>query len=158
MSMQIDAALPAFGDWRTDDCPLDRASLLLGSRAALLIVREAFYGTVRFSEFVNHTRLTDAVVSGRLRALTDAGVFEKKPYREPKRRGRFEYILTPMGEDLLPLVVSLLQWGGKYLQRGHGPVALVTGRAHSGVSVDVQSGRSNKVLTAAQLTVVPRVN
>lgn len=34
-------------------------------------------------------------------------------------------MLTRMGEDLLPVLLSLLKWGDDYLQDGHKPLTLI---------------------------------
>lgn len=47
------------------------------------------------------------------------------PYREPGQRERDGYVLTRMGEDLLPVLLSLLKWGDDYLQDGHKPLTLI---------------------------------
>ncbi|WP_244313055.1 winged helix-turn-helix transcriptional regulator [Microbispora hainanensis] len=52
-------------------------------------------------------------------------------YREPGSRARDEYRLTEAGEDLLPVFLSLMQWGDRHLQDGRPPLSFVesgTGR------------------------------
>jgi hypothetical protein len=61
-----------------------------------------------------------------------AGVIVPVLYREPGRRAHDEYRLTEAGEDLLPVLLSLMQWGDKYLQEGSPPLSFFeadTGRA-----------------------------
>ena len=84
----------------------------------MLIVREAFYGTTRFDDFVTYTRLTTAVVSSRLKNLLEARVLELQPYRDAGQRTRNEYVLTERGNALLPLVLALMQWGSDYVLDG----------------------------------------
>ena len=62
-------------------------------------------------------------------------VIARVPYREPGRRARDEYRLTAAGEDLLPVFLSLVQWGDAHLQDGKGPLAFVD--ADSGRRVQV---------------------
>lgn len=89
-----------------------RAALdVAGTRCAMYLLLEASNGTSRFEGFVIHTGMSEAVVAKRLRALTDAGVFELRPYQEPGQRTRSEYELTPMGRELLPIVNALASWG-----------------------------------------------
>jgi len=85
-------------------CPIERAMGLVGSRSAMLIMREAFYGTSRFDDFVQRVEMAPATASTHLRALTDAGLLRRQPYREPGGRSRDEYALTPAGTDLMPVV------------------------------------------------------
>jgi DNA-binding HxlR family transcriptional regulator len=91
-----------------------------------LILREALYGTTRFDDFVRRTKTTDAIVAARLKHLTELGLLVKQPYQEPGQRTRYEYLLTDKGEDLLPALFAMKQWGDKYLQPKDGePLRLV---------------------------------
>ena len=95
-------------------CPIDASMGLLGSRSAMLIMREAFYGTSRFDDFVQRVGMAPATASAHLRALVDAGLLRRQPYREPGGRTRDEYTLTEAGADLLPVVFGLFEWGRKH--------------------------------------------
>lgn len=95
-------------------CPIDRALGIVGTRSALLLLREASYGTTRFDELAARVGISDAVASTRLRELLDAGLLERRPYREPGSRTRHEYALTPSGEELLPALLALAAWGRKH--------------------------------------------
>src|SRR5262249_29847268 len=88
-------------------CPINQAMGLVGSRSAMLIMREAFYGTSRFDDFVQRVEMAPATASTHLRALTDAGLLQRRPYREPGGRTRDEYALTTAGADLMPVVLGL---------------------------------------------------
>ena len=120
--MTLTGTLADRDTWEARQCSIDKAIDVVGTRSALLILREAFYGATRFDQFARRVGITDAVTSARLKELTDVGIFEKVPYREPGQRERFEYRMTPMGRDLLPVVVGLMQWGDRYLQIGRAHV------------------------------------
>jgi DNA-binding HxlR family transcriptional regulator len=68
-------------------------------------------GTRRFEGFVEKINITEAVLAKRLRALVDQGVFERQPYQEPGQRTRSEYVLTPVGEKLVPIAEALAARG-----------------------------------------------
>ena len=89
-------------------CPIERTMAVVGTRSAMLVLREAFYGASRFEEFAARADLTDGTTSSRLRDLVEAGILEKRPYQEPGQRRRHEYALTPAGEDLMPALLALL--------------------------------------------------
>lgn len=111
--------------WRMERCPVGKSLEVVGTRSAMLIMREAFYGTTRFDDFVSRVGITEAVAAARLRELTDAGLLQREPYREPGQRTRHQYRLTEMGRDLAPVVLGLFEWGSKYLTRdGRGPLDL----------------------------------
>ncbi|MFI5613166.1 winged helix-turn-helix transcriptional regulator [Amycolatopsis sp. NPDC051903] len=101
-------------------CSIARSLEVLGQKWSLLIVREAFRGRTRFAEFQKIGVPTDLLAS-RLEALVDAGVLTRRPYQQPGQRTRVEYVLTPVGEDLLPVLAALSEWGDEHLPTGHEP-------------------------------------
>ena len=101
--------------WAARKCPIKRTLDVVGTRSTILLMREAYYGTTRFDDFAHRVGITDAVASARLRELVDAGLLRRRPYREPGQRTRYEYVLTPAGSDLLPVLLALWQWGDKHL-------------------------------------------
>jgi DNA-binding HxlR family transcriptional regulator len=107
--------------WTAERCTIDAALAVVSTRSAMLILREAFYGTRRFDDFVERVGVTEPVAAARLRELTAAGVLRREPYQEPGRRTRHEYRLTEMGRDLFPALLALAQWGDKYLTGEPGP-------------------------------------
>lgn len=133
MPMQLagrlaDSDRPAPGD----HCPIDRAMQIVGTRSAMLLMREAAYGTTRFDDFAARVGVSDAIASSRLRELVDAGLFERRPYREPGQRTRHEYVLTESGADLVPVVLALAEWGGK-----HAPARWSPSFTHAGCDAEV---------------------
>lgn len=107
-----------------DHCPIDRTLQVLGSRSAFLLLREAFYGSTRFDDFVRLTGFTEAVAAKRLKELVEHGLLEKRPYQVPGQRTRHEYVLTDRGHDLLPVLVALGEWGQKHSPAKGGPTLL----------------------------------
>jgi DNA-binding HxlR family transcriptional regulator len=97
-----------------EGCPIDVAMRAIGTRSAILLLREAYYGVTRFDEFAARTGLTEATTAGRLRTLVEQGVLEKEPYQEPGQRKRYEYKLTASGDALMPVVFALAQWGNEH--------------------------------------------
>ena len=60
-------ALPR--EYLGEDCALARALEIVGERWTLLIVRDAFYGVRRFSDFRDHLGIPRAVLTDRLNLL-----------------------------------------------------------------------------------------
>ncbi len=119
---------------------------LLSTKTAFQVVRELFFGTTRFEEFVDRIATSAPAVSRALKQLEAAGIVARVPYQEPGKRARDEYRLTKAGEDFLPVFMSLVQWGDAYLQDGHAPLSFVdaeTGRA-VGVRVTTDTGAPGK--------------
>ena len=96
-------------------CPIEHTMGLLGTKSAMLIMREAYYGTTRFDDFARRVGITKAATSARLSELVDAGLLRKQPYQEPGQRSRDEYVLTAAGTDFMPVVWAMFEWGRKYL-------------------------------------------
>jgi DNA-binding HxlR family transcriptional regulator len=96
-------------------CPVAQALEVVGERWTLLIVRELLCGHYRFGELLHGVPLISrSLLAQRLRALESAGLVERKP-----RAGAnaFEYHLTPAGRALEPIVMSLGNWGQRWLQQ-----------------------------------------
>ncbi len=97
-------------DYADEDCSLARSLEEIGQRWTLLIVRDAFYGVRRFSDFAEHLRLPRTVLSRRLRGLVTAGLMA----RVDGPGGHLEYVLTPKGLALWPAVRALIGWGDRF--------------------------------------------
>src|ERR1700759_1543038 len=88
---------------------------VLGTKSAMLIMREAYYGTTRFDDFAQRIGVTKAAASARLSELVDLGLLMRQPYREPGQRTRDEYVLTEAGIDFMPVVWAMFVWGQRHL-------------------------------------------
>lgn len=105
-------AFSARDDWTAQGwCRIERSLDLIGTRSAMLVLRELLYGSTRFDELVRRTGLSEAVVAGRLKQLHDDGIVSRRPYQDAGKRTRDEYVLTERGRGLFPIVVALVQWG-----------------------------------------------
>ncbi|MFI6171084.1 winged helix-turn-helix transcriptional regulator [Nocardia sp. NPDC051052] len=145
MAAVMEGPLADLSSWQPTDCSIAKAIELVGTRSAVLILREAYYGTTRFDGFAQRVGITDAAAATQLRKLTEAGLLTKQPYQEQGKRTRNEYILTPMGRDLLPVVLALMQWGDAYLQPGPPPLLLVEESTGSPVRVQIRSDAGHEV-------------
>jgi DNA-binding HxlR family transcriptional regulator len=142
----LTGALADRSAWRADRCPIGKALRVVGTRSAMLIMREAYYGTTRFDDFADRVGITEAVAAGRLRDLTQAGLLRREPYREPGQRTRFEYRLTERGRDLMPVVLALFQWGAEHVSPGgRAPVELSHAECGAPVRVAVRCAHDHDV-------------
>src|SRR6218665_2933258 len=96
-----------------EPCPVARCVDLIGDRWSLLIVRDAFDGMRRFSDFQRSLGMARNILSDRLRKLVDAGVLEMQDASDGTAYQ--EYVLTARGESLFPVLVALRQWGEQHL-------------------------------------------
>ena len=142
--------------WTPTRCPIAKAFSVIGTRSAILVLREAYYGTRRFDDFARRVGLTDSAAAARLRELVEAGLLEKAAYQEPGQRTRYEYHLTQMGRDLMPAIVALAAWGDTYLQGDDGPaLALTHLNCGKDVAVEVRC-QAGHVLGPGDIAVHPQ--
>jgi DNA-binding HxlR family transcriptional regulator len=140
MAMEFEKRLRDRSRWSIGDvCSAARVLDLLSTKTVFLVVRECFYGTTRFEDFMERIGTSAPAVSRALKQLESAQIVTRVPYQEAGRRARDEYRLTEAGEDLLPVFLSLLQWGDKYLQNGHPPLSFVDAGSGRMVGVRVTS-------------------
>jgi len=93
-------------------CPVAKALEVLGERWTILIVRELLMGGSRFNELQRGLNMiSPTILTKRLNDLTDAGIVIRK--KIPGQRG-YEYFLTEMGKELLPVVKTIGDWGMRW--------------------------------------------
>ncbi|MCY1244033.1 HxlR-like helix-turn-helix [compost metagenome] len=106
-------------------CSIAATLSLIGEKWTILILRDVFHGVTRFDDFLRRLECSPAVLSARLRTLTEAGLLRKVGYREPGERERFEYRPTRAAVELLPVLIGLMQWGDSHMTScGEGPVQI----------------------------------
>lgn len=93
-------------------CPVAKATEIVGERWTLLILRELLLGTRRFNDFQRAlSRISPTLLNNRLKSLEERGIILKK--RIPGQKG-YEYLLTPSGKELAPLIETLAVWGMRW--------------------------------------------
>lgn len=95
-------------------CPVAMAADILCVRWMPIVVRELACGSTRFNELRRGMpRISPALLSKRLKELEAAGVVSRsKAARGPDL---YEYQLTASGRELVPIVMSIGQWGHKWI-------------------------------------------
>ncbi len=93
----------------TRPCSIADALELVGDKWSLLVVREIGLGVLRFEGIRTQTGAPRQILTARLRKLEAAGVIARRPYSD--HPPRHEYLLTPAGEQLLPVLSGLRVWG-----------------------------------------------
>jgi DNA-binding HxlR family transcriptional regulator len=138
-----------------DSCPVARALDAIGDWWSLLIIREAFLGLRRFSQFQRSLGLAKNILTVRLRALVDRGILTTEPASDGSAYR--DYVLTPKGRGLFPILIALRQWSEEFDEK---PAEIAT------MLVDRESGRpvrklalyseDGRALVAADTTIRPR--
>lgn len=84
---------------------------VVGDEWNLLIMRAAMFGATRYGHWRRGLPISDAVLTRRLRTLTELGVFTRVEYR----RGRHEYLLGRRGRGVWPILLTLWSWESTWL-------------------------------------------
>lgn len=108
-----------------------------------LVLRQCFYGTRRFDDFVDALEIPRAVLSKRLARLVDEGLLTKQVYEE--HPPRYEYRLTDKGRAFWDVLAAMWRWGLDWQWRAEDPrLALIdreTGDEVRPLVVDERTGR-----------------
>ncbi|GAA1734074.1 helix-turn-helix domain-containing protein [Aeromicrobium alkaliterrae] len=126
-------------------CRIERALDLVGTRSAMLVIRELFYGGTRYEELTRRTGLSEAVVAGRLKQLHGDGIVERRPYQEAGQRRRDEYVLTDRGRALFPVIVALAEFGDVVSDDPRTGVQLVHRNCEAPLAPHVRCGEGHEV-------------
>jgi DNA-binding HxlR family transcriptional regulator len=106
-------------------CPMALAADALGDRWTLLILREAFFGVVRFEDIAADLDIARSVLSDRLNKMVSAGLLEQAEYREENSRARQCYRMTEAGRGTAQVLIALMQWGEKQITGKTAPIRIV---------------------------------
>ena len=133
-------------------CPVARSLDNIGEWWSLLIVRDALSGIRRFSDFQKSLGLAKNILSARLKKLVARGIMERIPASDGSAYQ--EYVLTPKGRELFPVIVALRQWGeGHLFSRGEKRLQVLDKRTGKPPRVEVQNAKG-EILTANDLELV----
>jgi DNA-binding HxlR family transcriptional regulator len=95
------------------ECGIGAALEVVGERWSFLILRGAFNGLRHFEEFQTNLGIARNILSNRLGRLVEHGILRRDP--DPADRRKVTYRLTEKGRDLLPVLLSLRQWGERWI-------------------------------------------
>jgi DNA-binding HxlR family transcriptional regulator len=89
--MEFEKRLQDRQQWSIGDaCSMSKVLELLSTRTAFQVVRELFFGTTRFEDFVERIGTSAPAVSRALKQLESAQIVARVPYRVPGSRARDE--------------------------------------------------------------------
>jgi DNA-binding HxlR family transcriptional regulator len=138
-----------------DACPIARSLDAIGDWWSMLIIREALLGVRRFGEFQKRLGLARNILTVRLRALVDQGILETAPASDGSAYQ--EYLLTPKGRGVFPILVALRQWSEEFDDRPEEIGTILVdrdkGKPVRRLELHAQDGR---LLSAADVTLKPR--
>ncbi|MDI6103041.1 helix-turn-helix domain-containing protein [Actinoplanes sp. NEAU-A12] len=142
----MDTTTDPFADRDTANCSIARTLEVVGEKWTLLVLREIWYGSSRFTDLHRMLGCPRNLLAERLRKLVEHGILATEPYQEDGARSRSRYAITPKGNDLVPAVLGLLQWGDRYRADPAGPAVLTRHRGCGGsLSVQVRCEHDHHV-------------
>lgn len=95
-------------------CAVANTLDIIGDKWTLLIIRDLFLGKRLYSEFIQSPEgISSNILADRLQRLEEAGLIEKRAYQS--KPTRYEYLLTPKGTDLQPILKEMAGWAKKHL-------------------------------------------
>jgi len=140
----------SFGEMQ---CPIARSLERVGEWWSILILRDALHGLTRFDEFQKSLGIAPNMLTRRLNALVEAGLLERRRYRE--RPPRDEYLLTERGRDFRPVVLSLLAWGNRHFAPEGASVMLVNRQTGAPVDPILADPANGRPIDEAHYALVP---
>src|SRR5580704_13856002 len=96
------------------ECPLSRATAIVGEWWTVLLLHDVFDGYTRFDQFQMNLGISTSMLTARLKTLVDEGLLERRAYQTKPTRN--EYVLTDLGRSLRPVLVALAAWGNSRLE------------------------------------------
>lgn len=140
-------------DPTSDPCSLARGLAEVGDWWSLMIIREAMYGTRRFSDFQQRLGIARNILSDRLARLVDNHILRRVDVGDQGRR--YEYRLTDKGRDLFVVLTALRQWADRWVFDDAPPLQLVD-RERGRIVPSVQVLDADGVLLKLhQVTIAP---
>ena len=95
-------------------CSVAACAEIIGSKWTALLVHDLSEGPRRFSELEHSCPgISPRTLSERLRALEHDAIVERHSY--PESPPRVEYELTSKGQDLLPIIAAMREFGHVWL-------------------------------------------
>jgi DNA-binding HxlR family transcriptional regulator len=151
--LDYDESMP-YRPFADQNCSIARSLAVLGGRWTLLVMREVLLGHRRFADIRRHVGVAPNILSDRLQTLVDHGLLERRLYsRHPES---FEYVPTPKGRDVSPVLVALLEWGDRHAAPPEGPPRVLV---HAGCGHDahpeMRCTHCGDVIEAGELSVRP---
>lgn len=90
-------------------CSIAGVMAAIGDRWGWVILRDLVCGLSRYDDLRHSSDVTNATLSDRLKHLEANGLVERRRYQT--RPDRFEYLLTPKGRQVAPVLLVLAQIG-----------------------------------------------
>lgn len=133
------------------------ATVILGDGWSVLVLNAVLRGLENFDAIRKALQISSNVLSARMKTLLALDLLTQEPNPEDGRK--VSYRPTRKGRDVYPLILSLIQWGDRWLAGSNGPPDLLWHTPcghilHPAVYCDHCGGRLR--LDDVSLTPIPR--
>lgn len=135
-------------------CSIAAALEAVGERWSFLILRGAFNGLHHFEEFQSTLGIARNILSNRLSRLVEHGILAREP--DPVDRRKIAYRLTEKGRDLLPVLISLRQWGEKWISELPSNPVLVDARHRQPIQPMAVRAADGRALSLGEMEWIDR--
>lgn len=96
-------------------CPIEVTISLIGGKYKSLILWHLMNKTLRFNEIRKLIpKATPKMITQQLRELESDNLINRKVY--PVVPPKVEYCLTEFGKSMIPILLSMYDWGNDYLE------------------------------------------
>lgn len=100
---------------QSEHCPVAQTLELIGGKYKALILWHLSKGPLRFSELRKRIQnATPKMLTQQLRELESTQLLHREVF--PIVPPKVEYSLTDLGKSLLPILISMRDWGAEYLK------------------------------------------
>ncbi|MED0661193.1 helix-turn-helix domain-containing protein [Heyndrickxia coagulans] len=100
-------------EYNKDECPIESIMELIGGKWTFLILRDLFYGPMRYSELQKSCHgISPRTLSLRLKELESNGLIYRRVLSTIPPH--VEYALTKKGETLKPVFDAMRDWGEQW--------------------------------------------
>ena len=135
-------------------CSVADALSEIGEWWTLLILREAFFGTQRFTDFQARLGIARNILTTRLNKLAETGILTR--HSAPGRGNPRLYRLTAKGREILPVFIALMQWGDCWINHdGKAPVRVIEAATGEEIERLLVRSRDGRALAARDMRIVP---
>ncbi len=99
-------------------CPVSCLLELIGDKWTLLVVRDLLFDKHTFKDLqLSPEKIPTNILADRLKRLEHSGLVRRDLYQE--RPKRYAYYLTEKGQDLKPVMESMILWSNKHVPKAY---------------------------------------
>lgn len=130
------------------------ATVVLGDGWSILVLNAVMRGVRNYDALKTVLRISSNVLSARLKTLLALELLQQQ--QNPQDRRMYTYCLTDKGQDIYPMIISLVQWGDRWCAGAEGPSDLLRHRVCGAIlDADVCCEHCGDILRWGEVTLNP---